>query len=186
MTMHHPIVSTHLNNAPYSRKRQREQLTADIVIQEYLWSRSGMLLGRKSTAQPRPILHVPPRGIDRILDPNVNDVLCGRGGRVNSYSGNIQFREMIASLKKDYLAKTTKKLEKAHIASKIINDIRSMQPPGRFLKEDPDTGFWFDIGDAKAIKKAGQALREDGADIRHYEMDGEESQEVAKKAETPP
>lgn len=41
-----------------------------------------------------------------------------------------------------------------------------MDPPGRFLKEDRDTGLWFDIGDAKAIKKTGQALREDAPDIR--------------------
>jgi hypothetical protein len=104
----------------------------------------------------------------------VNDVLCGRGGRINSHTGNIQFREIIASLKKDYLAKTTKKLEKAHIAAKIIYDIRSMEPPGRFLKEDRDTGLWFDIGDAKAIKKAGQALREDAPDIRPA-IDGDSS-----------
>ena len=123
-------------------------------------------MGRKSTAQPRPVLHVPPNGIGPIVDPNPNDVLCGRGGRINSHTGNIQFREIIASLKKDYLAKTTKKLEKAHIAAKIIYDIRSMEPPGRFLKENRDTGLWFDIGDAKAIKKAGQALREDAPDIR--------------------
>jgi hypothetical protein len=131
--------------------------------------------GRKSTAQPRPVLHVPPRGIGPVA-PNVNDVLCGRGGRVNSHAGNIQFREITASLKKDYLAKTTKKLEKAHIASKIINIIRSMEPPGRFLKEDPDTGLWFDIGDAKAIKKAGQSLREDAPCIRQ-EIDGDSSED---------
>ena len=161
----HP--STHLDNAQYSRKRQREQ-TAAIVVKS-LGSRN---LGRKSTAQPRPVLYVPPRGIGPTIHPNVNDVLCGRGGRINSHSGNIQFREITASLKKEYLAKTTKKLEKAHIAAKIIYEIRSMEPPGRFLKEDSDTGLWFDIGDAKAIKKAGQSLREDAPDIRH-EIDGD-------------
>jgi hypothetical protein len=118
---------------------------------------------------------VPPRGIGPIVDPNVNDVLCGRGGRINSHAGNLHFREVIASLKNIYLAKTTKKLEKAHIAAKIINDIRSKEPPGRFLKEDHDTGLWFDIGDAKAIKKAGQALREDAPDIRPAALGGDSS-----------
>jgi hypothetical protein len=131
-------------------------------------------MGRMSTAQPRPVLHVPPRGIGPIVDPNVNDVLCGRGGRINSHAGNVQFREIIAFHKKDYLSKTTKKLEKAHIAARIINDIRSMEPPGRFLKEDCDTGLWFDIGDAKAIKKAGQALRENAPGVRN-EVDGDSS-----------
>ncbi|OEU11731.1 hypothetical protein FRACYDRAFT_192096, partial [Fragilariopsis cylindrus CCMP1102] len=122
--------------------------------------------GRKSTAQPRPVLNVPPRGIGPIADPNENDVLCGRGGRINSHAGNVQFRDTIHSKKKEYLAPSTKKLEKAHIAAGIVNDIRTMDPPGRFLKEDKGTELWFDIGDAKAIKKTGQALREDAPDIR--------------------
>lgn len=121
---------------------------------------------RRSTAQPRPVHKVPERGIGPISDPNENDVLCGRGGRINSHAGNVQFRDIIHSKKPEYLAPTTKKLEKAHIAAGIVNDIRSKDPPGRFLKEDAGTGMWFDIGDAKAIKKTGQALREDAPEIR--------------------
>lgn len=131
-------------------------------------------MGRKSTAQPRPKLTVPPRGIGPITDPNENDVLCGRGGRINSHPGNIKFRDVINARKKEYLAPTTKKLEKAHIAAAIVYDIRAMEPPGRFLKEERDTGLWYDIGDAKAIKKTGQALREDAPDIRS-ELEGDSS-----------
>lgn len=128
-------------------------------------------MGKKSTAQPRPQLHVPPRGIGPIQVPNVNDVLCGRGGRINAHEGNVQFRDLVNANKKVYLAKTTKKLEKAHIAAGLVEHTRSMNPPGRFLREDSDTGFWYDIGDAKAIKKAGQALREDAPDIREDDSD---------------
>ena len=71
--------------------------------------------------------------------------------------------------KAEYIAKSTKKFEKAHIAASIVQQIRSMNPPGYFLKEDPD-GSWFDIGDHKAIKKVGQALREDAPEVRE-EMD---------------
>ena len=123
---------------------------------------------RKSTAKPRPIFHVPPRGIGPITEPNKNDVLCGRGGRINNHAGNVQFRYIIQAKKKQYLNLSTKKLEKAHIAASIVHDIRTMMdPPGRFLKEDRvGLGLWFDIGDASAIKKTGQALREDAPDIR--------------------
>jgi len=158
----------------YKRKQQRRQAAAIVV--ESLWNngsnndtstpKSGGGTARKSTAQPRPKLIVQPRGIGPIADPNVNDVLCGRGGRINSHAGNIQFRDIIHSKKKDYLAPTTKKLAKAHIAAGVVNDIRTMNPPGRFLKEEKGTGMWYDIGDAKAIKKTGQALREDAPDIR--------------------
>ena len=121
--------------------------------------------GKKSTAQPRPKIRVAPRGIGPVRELNENDVLSGRGGRINAHKGNVQFRELVISRKKEYLAKTTKKLAKAHIAADIVHYIRDLNPSGRFLKEDAD-GAWYDIGDAKAIKKVGQALREDAPDIR--------------------
>jgi hypothetical protein len=90
---------------------------------------------------------------------------------------------MVNARKKDYLAKSTKKLEKAHIAAKIVEEIRSMDPAGRFLKEDSGTGLWWDIGDQKAIKKSGQALREDAPDLRH-EIDGEDEPDSGDNDET--
>ena len=121
--------------------------------------------GKKSTAQPRPAVTIPPRGIGPVMEPNDNDVLCGRGGRINAHTGNVRFRELVVARKPRYLAPYTKKLEKAHIAAALVQEIRCRQPAGRFLKEDPD-GSWYDIGDAKAIKKVGQALREDAPEIR--------------------
>lgn len=126
------------------RKRQRRQAAA-LVVQSFV------TMGKKSTAQPRPTLNIPPRGIGPIEEPNENDVLCGRGGRINSHEGNIRFRDIIHANKKEYLAPTTKKLEKAHIAKRIVDEIRHMNPPGRFLKEDASDGYWYDIGDAKAM-----------------------------------
>jgi hypothetical protein len=71
----------------------------------------------------------------------------------------------VASKKTEYLAPTTKKLPKAHITTSIIYESRSMNPAGQFLKEDMDMGLWWDFGDAKAVKKCGQALREDTQEI---------------------
>jgi hypothetical protein len=160
------------------RKRQRRQAAA-LVVQSFFD------MGKKSTAQPRPTLDVPPRGIGpiRIEDFNENDVLSGRGGRINAHEGNIRYRDIINSNKKIYLAKTTKKLEKAHIAKRIVDDIRISNPSGRFLKEDATDGLWYDIGDAKAIKKTGQALREDAPGVRK-ELDDDSSGDEA--AQTPP
>lgn len=113
---------------------------------------------KKSIARPRPAVIVPPRGIGPIKEPNDNDVLCGRGGCNSTHMGNGHFRELVCAHRHEYAGET--KLERAHIAAAVVQDIRGKQPPGRFLKEDPD-GMWYDIGDTKAIKKAGQALRED-------------------------
>ena len=65
-------------------------------------------------------------------------------------------------MKSTYLK--TRKLEKVHVANDIVQRIRRLDPPGRFLKEDED-GTWWDIGDEKARKKVGQALREVVPDI---------------------
>lgn len=157
-----------------ARKRQRRQAAGNLVVNTFFGGGMTAPNGaaavkaakkKQSTAQPRPAIAIPPRGIGPVHDPNINDVLSGRGGRINAHVGNVQFREIVADRKKDYLAKETKKLEKAHIAADVVYYIRGMNPSGRFLKEDSD-GAWWDIGDAKAIKKVGQALREDAPDIR--------------------
>lgn len=109
---------------------------------------------------------VPARGIWTIADPNKNDVLCGRSNRLHNHAGNVQFREIVASNRMRYTSKSTKKAEKANIATHIVQQIRSMTPSGRFLKEDPKTGLWFDIGDVKAIKKVGQELRKNSNEPR--------------------
>jgi len=73
---------------------------------------------------------------------------------------------MVDSYKREYLDPRTKKVEKARIAARIVATVRNHDPPGRFLKEDPHTGLWVEIGDERAWKKAGQALRESAPEIR--------------------
>jgi hypothetical protein len=108
----------------------------------------------------RPKVQVKPRGIGPVTALTENDVLCGRGGRINGHAGNIQFRQICGENKGDYFSPKVKKIEKAHIVARVVEHIRSMTPPGRFLKQDSATGHWYDIGDAKAMTKVGQAIRE--------------------------
>jgi len=177
----HRVITPHscTSNATYQnictgQKRQRQQITNNTQQQQEGEdsgnnnSNKKRKRFRKSMAQPRPRIQVPARGIGPIREPNCNDVLSGRGGRINSHHGNIQFRDLVHRRKHEYLNTNTKKLEKAYIAADIVNTIRNMEPNGRFLKPDID-GLWFDIGDSKAIKKVGQALREDAANVRRQE-----------------
>jgi len=108
---------------------------------------------------PRPIFVVPPRGIGPISKPNENDVLSGRGALINAAEGNVQLRWILRLLRPRYIAPTTKKLEKAHIAASVVQIIRSAEPPGRFLNKD-EGSLWYDIGDERAIQKVLQAFRE--------------------------
>jgi len=132
------------------------------------------------------------KGGQRVDVPLENDVLCGRGGSINSHKGNEYFRLLVEKRKRVYLTARFKR-EKRLIASSIVSEIRNMDPPGRFLtrKGGKDTGYWYDIGDEKARDKTSQALRENAPSIRaeieteinhqREEMKRKEDEETAHK-----
>ena len=98
-----------------------------------------------------------------VKEPAENDVLCGRGGSINSHPGNERFRTLVEKRKRVYLTARFKR-EKRLIASSIVSEIRALN--GRFLTRDTKTGLWQDIGDEKARDKTSQALRENAPSIR--------------------
>ncbi|KAG7347758.1 hypothetical protein IV203_016463 [Nitzschia inconspicua] len=122
---------------------------------------------------------------NRIDVPLENDVLCGRGGSINSHKGNEQFRNLVEKRKRVYLTARFKR-EKRLIASSIVTEIRGMNPSGRFLarKGDKDSGYWYDIGDEKARDKTSQALRENAPSIRaEIETEINQQREEMRKQE---
>eukprot|EP00978_Attheya_sp_CCMP212_P031856 scaffold121976_cov47-Attheya_sp.AAC.1 len=96
--------------------------------------------------------------------PHPHDVLCGRGGGTNNHPGNEHFRDLVNARKVAYLHSSKRK--KPLVSRGIVETIRSMDPPGRFLLKDESTGTWRDIGDQKAREKTSQALREGAPVIR--------------------
>jgi hypothetical protein len=98
-----------------------------------------------------------------VAEPTDNDVLCGRGGSINSHPGNERFRQLVEKRKRIYLTARFKR-EKRLIASSIVSEIRALSPPGRFLTRV--NGQWESIGDEKARDKTSQALRENAPSIR--------------------
>uniref|UniRef100_A0A7S2XQ16 DUF6824 domain-containing protein n=1 Tax=Attheya septentrionalis TaxID=420275 RepID=A0A7S2XQ16_9STRA len=120
------------------------------------------------------VVHIP--------HPHPHDVLCGRGGGINAHPGNKVFRDWI-SLEKDNYNLAPNKVEKAHYAMSIVNKVRTLNPPGRFLQRDTEIirggtsfssgtgsqnllGPWVEIDEAKAMAKTSQALREGAPSIR--------------------
>mmetsp|Transcript_21370 Transcript_21370/g.29741 ORF Transcript_21370/g.29741 Transcript_21370/m.29741 type:complete len:466 (-) Transcript_21370:248-1645(-) len=102
---------------------------------------------------------------------NQSDVLCGRGGLTNHHAGNMFFRRLVRLKQEAYLLAS--KREKAGVARDIVDSIRQLQPPGRFLKKDaknPNT--WIEIGDRKAREKTSQALREGAPELREVVKSG--------------
>lgn len=134
---------------------------------------------------PPPAPVVQPGEGGGIQFPNKNDVLSGRGGRINNHEGNVYFRKLVASVKVKYLSKQTKKMDKAWIAADIVNQIRKLDPPGRFLKEDPNSSLWLEVGDERARRKTGQALREDAPDLREELEEADRSKIAMMAAQHP-
>ena len=52
------------------------------------------------------------------------------------------------------------------ISRSIVETVRRLDPPGRFLEKDQVTAKWHDIGDKKAVEKTSQALRTGAAPLR--------------------
>lgn len=98
-----------------------------------------------------------------IENPHDHDVLSGRGNFVNYHAGNEFFRALVRKYKRAYVA--CPKPQKGNFSRLIVDEIKLRNPPGRFLKQDPSTKFWYDIGDKKALDKTRQALREGAPDI---------------------
>jgi hypothetical protein len=63
------------------------------------------------------------------ITPHENDVLLGRGGRNNQWSGNETLRNMAREMSDAY--KAAPKRNKPAIAWMLVTKIRSLTPPGR-------------------------------------------------------
>lgn len=112
----------------------------------------------------------------RIRTPHPHDVLCGRGGGINSHVGNRIFRDWVADRRLDYNLASSK-ADKARVAKEVMNQVTMQNPPGRFLQRDATGGigsWWIEITEEKAMAKTSQALREGAPTIRaqHQHSDG--------------
>ena len=117
---------------------------------------------------PRMMIH---QQLHEIATPHDHDVLSGRGNFVNYHAGNEHFRSLVRKHKVAYVA--CPKQQKGKFSRLIVEEIRARNPPGRFLKQDPVTKLWHDIGEKKALDKTRQALREGAPEIMK-EISGDE------------
>jgi hypothetical protein len=92
-----------------------------------------------------------------IIKPHPHDVLCGRGAGVTKNTGNKCWHDLIASNR--HLYTSVPRNQRPAICQNIVQAVRSLSPPGRFLAKDKN-GVWYDIGDEKAQEKTAQAMRD--------------------------
>jgi len=131
-----------------------------------------------------PQLKCEPESIESI-EPRDNDVLCGRGGSINTHPGNARFRELVEKRKRSYI--DAFKREKRLIAESILKDIRRLSPSGRFLTRAVKGGPWVEISEEKARDKTSQGLRENAPKIRRQIQNERRRYEVQQHhISTPP
>jgi hypothetical protein len=106
----------------------------------------------------KPTVDIPQGFNGKIIFLNPNDVLCGRGSAISNYSGNIKLRSYAAQKRAKYHKCSIKM--KSYICAELVKDIRTLNPPGRFLEMDEKFRGWIEIGDVRARKKVWQAIRD--------------------------
>jgi len=101
----------------------------------------------------------------RIEKPLENDVISGRGNNSTYHPGNLRFRSIICEIKEEYMISTYP--EKKNYAMQVVEKIKSLDPPGRFLKRDPTCPkkSWYELSEKETLAKTRQALRENASNI---------------------
>ena len=92
--------------------------------------------------------------------PHSNDVLLVRKTIARKHKGN-KILIRIAEAKMDQYQNAFFRDEKKMIAQDIVNEIKSLNPPGRFLEaENGNCSKWNEVDNARCVEKACQTLRE--------------------------
>ena len=102
-----------------------------------------------------------------ILHVHNHDVLSGRGVNIAHHPGNERFRTLVTTYTDKSYCTSYSVVEKKAVADQIIQHIKALDPPGRFLKREGKgavsralIGPWEELSQKDAVKKTCQALRD--------------------------
>jgi hypothetical protein len=108
-----------------------------------------------------------PLRVRQVIIVNDHDVLSGRGVNIAHHPGNERFRTLVTTRADENYCSAYSASEKKAVAEEIIKHIKSLDPPGRFLRRDGRgkssrglNGPWEELSERDAIKKTCQALRD--------------------------
>ena len=91
--------------------------------------------------------------------PGPWSVLCGRGKECYNHVGNRRFRVLVEINIEKY-ASAKSKMDKGVIVMSILDAVREgSNQMGGFVKQDPKSKRWVDVGDEVAREKIGQEFR---------------------------
>mmetsp|Transcript_41722 Transcript_41722/g.42540 ORF Transcript_41722/g.42540 Transcript_41722/m.42540 type:complete len:118 (+) Transcript_41722:161-514(+) len=70
-------------------------------------------------------------------------VSSGRGNNVYNHERNAYFRKLVLKYQLEY--KKSPKQQKRTFTNIIVDDIKTRNLPGRFIRQDKDTKLWWNI-----------------------------------------
>jgi len=150
----------------------RDYKRPDRVLQREITAAKGKKRIR-TTATPMDHVPVEPTPVQPIVEcpegVHPHDVLSGRGAFVAGHAGNKRLRDLAAQRKQAFEQATY--AEKRTLADDIVTEIFNLDPPGRFLTKNPETGTWTDVLERdRCLHKACQVMRDmDRADRKERE-----------------
>lgn len=159
----------------------RDYKRPDRMAMREMMHQNGHARKRSRSQEPStPMLDTPvPTGplepiIENPFGVHDHDVLSGRGAFVNGHIGNSRLRTLALERKAQF--DSGNYTEKRSLATEIVQIIRALKPPGRFLKKvtpkpgsekdsDKDAAKaledgWEELSEEKAIHKACQVMRD--------------------------
>ncbi len=91
--------------------------------------------------------------------PNLSDVLFGRGNFAKNHPGNRRYRQVVNQFRSAWRSTNSRK-ERTDISAKVIHEIQNGHPPGKFVKYDKHASVWKEVPFQQALVKTQKALRE--------------------------
>ena len=101
---------------------------------------------------------VPPSSSAELITPTDTDVVFCRSDP-HAYASNQIFCTIVDREKRAYMM-TSSKIRKGEVVKAIMNEVRSLSPPGRFLSKDDKRGDWYVINDKKVRINVSQAIKD--------------------------
>jgi hypothetical protein len=92
-----------------------------------------------------------------IVIPTLNDVIMGRGKRIDVHPGNVAFRHLIWTHRAAYVSAGRNTQRKRDVIEWVVNEV--INGGGRFVKVGP-SGKYDVVSVLQAMEKTAQALRE--------------------------
>jgi hypothetical protein len=92
--------------------------------------------------------------------PSEDDVIIGRGRRIFEHKGNVRLRQLVAARLREY-SDASSKFSKSYILRSTMHQARfGSTTEGCFVKKDPESGRWYEVGDFIAREMISQSFRD--------------------------